>query len=103
MTFFDITQQFPNKAGKLKSLLMVQKRLIEQVLKTKPNEDVKKLLLVSANINDVCDDFLNFTHEALNEVGKDFKSYQEGAKNRAIIEEQSEHLKYYFNELRRKD
>ena len=103
MIYYELTQLWPNKAGKLKSLIATQKRLIESEAKKKQTDEIKKLLILDSQINDVADDLLNYIQHALTEISKDFKVYHEGAKNRRIIEEQSEHLKYYFDEFRRKN
>jgi hypothetical protein len=101
--YYELTQLWPNKAGKLKSLLTVQKRSVEKLAKEKQNDEVKKLLITDAEINEVASETIEYIHGILKEIAKDFQTYEQGAKYRAIIEEQSEHLKYYFNELRRKN
>lgn len=101
--YYELTQLWPNKAGKLKSLLTVQKRSVEKLAKEKQSDEVKKLLITDAEINEVGGDLIEYIHGILTEISKDFQAYQQGAKYRGIIEEQSEHLKYFFNELRRKD
>lgn len=101
MNYYELSNQWPNKAGKLKSLISTQKRMIEKLAKEKQTDSVKLLLITDAEINEVAEDLINYVHNALTEISKDFKAYQEGDKMRSIIQEQSEHLKYYFDELRR--
>lgn len=97
--YYDISNQWPNKAGKLKSLLATQKRGIEKLAKEKQSDEVKRLLITDAEINEVGNDLIEYVHKILTEISKDFTAYQQGEKYRNIIEEQSEHLKYYFNAL----
>ncbi|MEY3400452.1 MAG: hypothetical protein RLZZ86_49 [Cyanobacteriota bacterium] len=90
-----------NKAGKLKSLLEAQKRLVERLSYQKVNEDTIYLLIASAEIYEVANDLIDFTHHTLTEIRYD-EAIDKG-QLRAKLELQSEMLTFYMNEFCRKD
>lgn len=90
-----------NKAGKLKSLLEAQKRLVERLSYQRGSEDTIYLLIASAEIYEVANDLIEFTHKTLNEIRYD-ECIDKG-QLRAKLELQSEMLTFYMNEFCRKD
>lgn len=100
--YFRIKQAWPNKAGKLKSILEAQKRLITALAKERHSDKVKALIVSVAESYDVSDDILNYTHELLQDVAKDSEALREGAKLREQIREQSTEISLLWDHLQKK-
>ncbi len=81
--------EFPNKAGKLASVLATQKRLIESLSKTKQSTNVQQLLISAAEGYDVAQDLLEYMKTTLQEVANDSQTLIEGARMRNTIYLQS--------------
>ena len=87
-----IPSLFPNKAGKLKSLLEVQKRLVLELSKTKHSDGVNKLLLSVAESYDVADDFINWNYKIIKGLESDAQMLKDGARMRNVIQDQSDFI-----------
>lgn len=94
-------KSWANKAGKLKSLLEAQKRLTERLSYQRCSDDTAYLLIASAEVYEVANDLLEFTHKIMNEVNYDLAIDQ--GELRAKMKLQSEILIFYMNEFCRKD
>ena len=93
--YIELNKSFPNKAGKLKSLLEVQKRLLETLSKSKQSDKVKELMIASAEAYDVSDDLLTYTHNVLQGVANDAEVLMDGARLRnklRLVQEENETL-----------
>lgn len=90
--YIRLNKDFPNKAGKLKSLLEVQKRLIQTLSKSKQSDKVQELLIATAEAYDVADDLLTYTHNVLQGVANDAEVLMEGARIRNSHKMQSEEI-----------
>jgi flagellar biosynthesis/type III secretory pathway chaperone len=93
--YIRLNKDFPNKAGKLKSLLEAQRRLLETLSKSKQSDKVKELMIASAEAYDVSDDLLTYTHNVLQGVAKDCEVLIDGANLRnklRLVQEENETL-----------
>lgn len=80
--YIELNKSFPNKAGKLRSLLEAQKRLLEALSKSKQSDKVKELMIASAGSYDVSLDLLDYMHKVLQGVANDAEVLMDGGKAR---------------------
>lgn len=90
--YIRLNKDFPNKAGKLRSLLEVQKRLLQTLSKSKQSDNVQQLMLATAEAYDVSIDLLDYTHKVLQGVANDAEVLMEGARIRNSHKMQSEEI-----------
>ncbi len=95
--YIRINMDFPNKAGKLDSVLSAQKRIIQKLMKSKQSPEVQELLVSVAESIDVSYDLLAYTKTTLQEIATDSKAVLDGARLRNTIEFQSEVLSEYMS------
>jgi hypothetical protein len=95
--YLEIQELFPNKAGKLRSILEVQRRLTQELANRPQDDNTKRLLIANAEGYDVAIDLLEWFKTQLNEVMKDVSVLKEGAKSRNIIEEQGQLIGFYMD------
>lgn len=91
--YIRLNMDFPNKAGKLDSVLSAQKRLLTQLARTHGlTKEMKELLILVAEGYEVSNDLLAYIKNTLQEVANDAGTLIEGARMRNIIQEQSEFI-----------
>lgn len=91
-----IQKDFPNKAGKLASLLAVQKRIITKLATTAKDPEIIALISLIAESYDLTVDLLDWNKSVLQGVLNDAESLAEGAKIRNTIKMQSEIISEYL-------
>jgi len=94
--YYRINMDFPNKAGKLDSVLTAQRRIIHKLMKSKQSPEVQELLVSVAEGIDVSYNLLAYMKETLQEVANDSNAVIEGARLRNTIDFQSEVLSEYM-------
>lgn len=82
--YIAIQDDFPNRAGKLRQVLETQKRLMEKVIRNKPGEDTKALLLAVAEGYEVGIELLDYTHKLIQGVANDASALREGSEIRNV-------------------
>lgn len=95
--YISMTVLFPEKAGKLKSLMEAQKRLVKRLASRKLDDDAKALLVSVAESYEVADDLLTYTHNLLKEVSANAKALANGAQMQNVINWQSDEIQMYWN------
>lgn len=88
---------FPNKAGKLDSVLSAQKRILHKLMRSKQSPEVQELLVSVAEGIDVSNDLLAYIKTTLQEIATDSNAVIEGARLRNTIEFQSDVLSEYMS------
>ena len=97
--YIRLNKDFPNKAGKLRSLLETQKRLLQTLSKTKQSDKVQELMLATAEAYDVSIDLLDYTHKVLQGVATDAEVLMEGSRIRNSHKMQSEEILMLWEKL----
>jgi hypothetical protein len=90
--YIQLNRAFPNKAGALLRIITAQKRMVENLARTKQPEEIKNLLTIVAEGHDVANDLMGYMKATLQEVADDSIILIEGAKTRRIIETQAEEI-----------
>lgn len=80
--YYRINQDFPEMAGKIASIIAVQKRLVHKMAKSKSDDSTKALLLSVAQGIEVTEELLEWMRLMLKEVAKDAAALVEGGKAR---------------------
>jgi len=95
--YLEMAELFPNKAGKLRSVLEVQRRLTQELANKAQDDNIKRLLIANAEGYDVAIDLLEWFKTQLTEVMKDVSIVKDGAKTRNALETQSELISFYMD------
>lgn len=96
--YYRINLDFPDKAGKLKSVIETQKRLVEAIARMHPkDEDIKALLVSVAEGYGVTDDLLTYMKNVLQGVANDSAALLEGSKIRTQHRDQGEEIIRLWN------
>ena len=90
--YIRLNKDFPNKAGKLRSLLEAQKRLLEGLSKLRQSDKVQELMITTAEAYDVSIDLLDYMHKVLQGVANDAEVLMEGSRIRNSHRMQSEEI-----------
>jgi len=91
-----IHREFPNKAGKLASLLAAQKRIITKLARTAKDPDTIALISLIAESYDVSVDLLDWNKSVLQGVLNDAEHLADGARMRNTIKMQSDIISEYM-------
>jgi hypothetical protein len=98
--YIELNKTWPNKAGKLRSLLEAQKRLLETLLKSRQSDKVKELILAVSESYCVSVDLLDYVHNVLQGVANDAEALRDGAKIRNAMKfVQEENDLFWKNQL----
>lgn len=96
--YLAIREDFPNKAGKLRQVLETQKRLLSPIMKAKPSEDTKALLVSVAEGYEVTIDLLDYMHKLVQGVANDATALQEGSEIRNVNKMQSQDIQLLWHQ-----
>ena len=95
--YIELNKSFPNKAGKLRSLIEAQKRLLETLSKSKQNQDTQSLMLAVSQSYDVTIDLLEYMRNTLQGVANDAEALMPGAKVRNALKFTQEENQVLWN------
>lgn len=97
--YIRLNMDFPNKAGKLASLLEAQKRLLQTLLKKRPDDTTKALIMACAESYDVSHDLIEWMKQTLQGVANDAEALVEGSKIRNINKLQGEEIQRLWEKI----